>query len=91
MQEQKELLKTHQSTSDQLHKDYQAINKLTLDITNEFGKAGESMASSINKIKDAGQGYFNDFSKQHTEAISHLQSLISNLEDSITSSQWSAK
>jgi archaellum component FlaC len=87
MQEQKELLNTHQSTSNQLHQDYQAINKLTLDITSEFGKTGESMAKSIMKIKDAGQGYFDRFAEEHKEAIRLLEGLITDMSDAVNSAQ----
>jgi hypothetical protein len=91
MQEQKELLKTHQSTSEQLQKDYQAINNLALNITNAFGEAGESMATSINKIKDAGQGYFDSFGKSHSEAIGLLKSFVSDMSETISTAQFTVK
>lgn len=87
MQEQKDLIVKHQAASDQLHRDYEAINKLTAEITGEFNKAGESMATSINKIKDAGQGYFDNFSKSHSEAIGLLKDFVCQIDETIQSGQ----
>ena len=91
MQEQKNLISEHQAASDKLHKDYEAINRLTTDITGEFSKVGESMATSINRVKDAGQGYFDNFSKSHSEAIELLKSFVSDMSETISTAQFTVK
>lgn len=87
MQQQKNLMDQHQQANKELQRQYHDINQLTSSITTEFSRAGDSMAKSINTIKDSGHGYFDNFSKHHAEAIKQLQGLINDMSEAINDSQ----
>jgi chromosome segregation ATPase len=91
MQQQKNLMDQHQQANKELQRQYHDINQLTSSITTEFSRAGDSMAKSINTIKDSGHGYFDNFSKHHADAIKQLQGLINEMSEVISNSQFKVK
>ncbi len=88
MEQQRTLLDTHQASTSRLHLEYQNINELVYKLADNFGGVGDSLANSIIQIKDASYGYFDGFSKHHTEAVSQLKNLIDDMSSAISDSQF---